>query len=271
MEKARDVVIKIFKVLIKPEMKILPGHLAFYMFMAMIPLVALITTVAVALSISTDVIREAMTEYLPLSIIGILNSVTEGRGINFNIMVFYTSALLLASNGAYSMINSSNEIYKIKPRNIISRRMKAIVMTFIMLGLFIFLLVVPVFGDTLSSIIREITGDGTIVSFIRQMLVILKYPLIMLILFFGIKIMYIMGPDQEIPSKTTNKGAIFTSVLWILATEIYAFYAENFTSYDVFYGSISNILILMMWLYFLSYIYVLGLIINANDYRREIN
>ncbi|MBQ6134998.1 MAG: YihY/virulence factor BrkB family protein [Bacilli bacterium] len=269
MKKARDVVDKIFKILLKPEMRILPAHLAFYLFMTIIPLVALITTLAAALSISTEAMKSAILAHVPLEVVNILNSITQGQGINFNMIVFYFSAILLASNGAHSMINASNEIYKVTPNGILSRRIKAIFMTFILLGLFILLLIVSVFGTTLFNILKEVSGEGLISSTIQHLMIFLKYPFIILMLFLNIKIMYVISPDQEIPSNTTNKGSVFTTIGWILTTEIYAFYVEHFASYNVFYGSISNILIMMIWLYFLSYIYVFGMIINANDYRTK--
>ena len=58
MEKARKVLLKIMKYLMKPEMRILPGQLAFFLVMSMIPLLAMIATMAAALSISTDSIVE---------------------------------------------------------------------------------------------------------------------------------------------------------------------------------------------------------------------
>ena len=78
-----------------------------------------------------------------------------------------------------------------------------------------------------------------------------------------------MYADKEISSGSTNKGAIFTTMGWVLSTEIFAFYIGRFTTYDVFYGSISNILVLLLWVYLLSYIYVLGMVINASGYKEE--
>ena len=138
------------------------------------------------------------------------------------------------------------------------------------MGLFLFLIAVPVFGSTLSEIIVRATGDTDLVIIIGKALTILKYPLILLILFINIKLMYIIAPDEEIPSKTTNKGALFTTILWVLATEIFAFYVTKFASYDVFYGSISNILVLLLWVYLLSYIFVLGMVINASSYKEDL-
>ena len=270
MEKVRKYTDKIFKLLMKPEMRILPGHLAFFLVMTLIPLVALIATITANLSISTDAIRVAITNSMPEQIANIINSIMAGDGINFNIIVFYASAFLLASNGAYSMKNTSNEIYKVEPNNIVSRRLKAITMTFVLVGLFLFLIIVPIFGSNIFNILKEITNNSIVVRIIQEMLVILKYPLILIVLFMNIKLMYVIAPDKEIPGKTTTKGAIFTTVGWVLATEIIAFYIEKFARYDIFYGSISNILVLLLWIYLLSYIYVLGMVINASEYNGEL-
>ena len=61
--------------------------------------------------------------------------------------------------------------------------------------------------------------------------------------------------------------------MWIIGTEIYSIYIRNFAHYNLFYGSISNIIILMIWVYFLSYIFVFGLAINATEEeeKKEVN
>ena len=267
MKKARDIILKIFKYLGMPEMRILPGQLAFFLVITIIPMLALVATFAAALSISTDTIRVAISESVPPVIADILNGIITGEGINFNIIVFYFSALLLASNGAYSIINMSNEIYKIGTKSVVVRRLKAFVMTFTIVILLMFLLAVPVFGDTLSMIIVQLTGSTAASGFLHNVLSIFKYPLILLFLFFNLKMLYVAAPDEEIPSNTTNKGAIFTALGWVLSTEIFGFYLDTFAKYDIFYGSISNILVLLLWIYLLSYIFTLGMIINVSDYR----
>jgi len=271
MEKAREFLKKIFKLLMKPEMRILPGHLAFFLVMTIIPLLALIATITANLSISTESFRIAVADSVPQGISNVINSIIAGDGINFNIIVFYISAFLLASNGAYSMINTSNEIYKVEPSNIVARRLKAITMTFILVGLFLVLVLVPVFGSNIFNIIKEITNSNIVVRIIQEMLGILKYPIVLVILFLGVKLMYVIAPDKEIPGKSTNKGALFATIGWVLSTEVFAFYIEKFAKYDIFYGSISNILVLLLWIYLLSFIYVLGMVINASDYNGELN
>lgn len=99
------------------------------------------------------------------------------------------------------------------------------------------------------------------------MFVYLKWPIAFFIIFFSIKLLYTIAPDYNIPSRYVNKGAIFTTLGWILTTAIYSYYVTHFSKYDIFYGSLSNIIILMMYIYFLSYILVLGIAINSSSYE----
>lgn len=76
-----------------------------------------------------------------------------------------------------------------------------------------------------------------------------------------------MAPDKKIPSYEVNKGAVFTTVGFIIITYLYSLYTTSFARYDVFYGNLASIVVLMIWFYLLSYIFTIGLALN---YREEI-
>ena len=78
-----------------------------------------------------------------------------------------------------------------------------------------------------------------------------------------------MAPDKQISSKSTTYGAIFTTIAWIITTEIYSFYIEVFAKYNLLYGSIANLIILLLWFYLLSYIFVLGMALNVNQEEKK--
>lgn len=270
MKKAREIFRKLINLISKPEMRILPGQLAFFLVMSIVPMIALVGTIAIKLNIPTSLLTVTIKETVPSKFAGILTSMISGEGLNFNITIFFVSAFFLASNGTHSMIVTANEIYKIKQHSYISTRAKAIIMIFILELIIVFLILVPIYGDTIFDILKTTELNQDSVEFFYSLFRLLKYPLVLLILFINIKLIYIIAPDEKIPSKSTNKGALFTTIGWVLATEIYAFYVETFNRYDIFYGSVSNILILLLWFYILSYIFVLGLGINASGYREEI-
>ena len=269
MEQVRNIFKKVIKYTSKPEMRILPGQLAFFIVVSLIPLLALVGTIAGYFSVSSDKILDILSAVLPFKITNeIINHVSE-TGITFNITVFFISAFLLASNGAHSMIITSNEIYKVKNSNIFNRRIKAIGMTLILVLLFLFLLLVPVFGDTIFNILTENIKNQRAVIFAHNIYNLMQYPITIILVFCNIKLLYTLAPDRNIKSKTTTIGSMFTTIGWIFSTKIYAIYAGTFSNYNVFYGSISNILFLLMWVYILSYIYVLGMAFNATATKKD--
>ena len=271
MERAKGFLRKAINLIKKPEMRILPGNLAFFFVLSLIPIIALLGTLATKFSISLEIVKSALNISIPEGVEDFITGIISGKGLNFNIGVFFFSAFILASNGTHSIIVASNEIYKIKPKDVISRRVKAILMTLILVEVMFFLLVIPVFGDSIFNLLRTSFDNSATVEFFFRIYKLLKYPLSIIIIYFNIKIIYVIAPDEEIGSKTTTKGSIFTTISWILCSEIYSFYLDTFTKYDIFYGSISNIIILLLWVYMLSYIFVLGLVINAGSYQNEKN
>ena len=74
-----------------------------------------------------------------------------------------------------------------------------------------------------------------------------------------------MAPDKRIPSKRVNFGALFTCVGWILGTLVYSFYINNYANYSIFYGTLANLVVLMVWIYYLSYVFVIGLAMNYHE------
>lgn len=267
MERAERYVRKMIAIIKRPEMRILPGELAFFLAISLIPLAALLGAIASTFSIEVSTLEALMQGTIPQGVIDFIVEIMNNKLPNFNITVFLISAFILASNGPHSMIVTSNEIYKIKPRNYLNRRFKAILMTFVMAGLFLILFLIPIYGDYIFELITSNITNLRIHQFIYITYQLIKYPLLIVVLHFNIKLLYIMAPDEKIKSMTTTKGAIFTTLGWLVASEVYSVYIGVFTSYDKFYGSISNIVILLLWIYILAYIFVLGMIINAGTYK----
>lgn len=269
MERVRRFLKKVIVYITKPEMRVLPGQLAFFFVLSLVPLVALVGTIAGYMSVSATEVTNVLATVLPFDITDNFITFVSGKGITFNIAIFFISAFILASNGAHSMIITSNEIYKIKDNNIFIRRLKAIVMTLVLVLLLLFLLIVPVFGDSIFNILLKSVQDKTTTDLAYGIYKLLQYPISIVLVYYGIKLLYMMAPDRDIKSKTTTKGSIFTTLGWIFATKIYSIYAGSFSNYNIFYGSISDILFLLMWIYILCYIFVLGMAFNASNAERD--
>ena len=55
----------------------------------------------------------------------------------------------------------------------------------------------------------------------------------------------------------------FTTLFWVIITALFSYYVTYFARYDILYGNLSTIIMLMIWLYALCFVFVLGMAINA--------
>lgn len=257
---------RLIKNIRKPEMLILPGQLSFFFLLTLIPLAALFISLFSRFNISTDFMSDLILNNIPEAMISIVDTLANGVKANTNAVIFFVSALILASNGTHSMIIASNKIYNIEDKNYIKRRLKSVLMMFVLIGLLFFIFLVPVFGDMIIRIVRSITNE-TVGNIVMVTYNILKYPLSFGLVFISIKMLYIMAPDIKINPKEVNYGAAFTSMSWVVVTQLYSLYVEQFSNYGSLYGSLSNLLVLMWWIYILSYIFVLGMGLNVTKYQ----
>lgn len=267
--RAREFIRKAIAIIKRPDMRILPGQLAFFLVLSMIPLLALVGTIGSKLGLSMTSFRNALESTVPDAVINTLFPADATTGLNFNVIVFFIAAFLLASNGAYSVITTSNRIYQVEDNSEIRRRSKAVLLTFILVSLLFFLILVPAFGDSLISLAEINLHNEKLASFIRNIYHLGKYPLSLFLLYFNIKLIYILAPDKEVTSNEVRAGAMFTTIFWLLSSKIYAFYVEYFSHYDIFYGSMSNILVLLFWVYILAYIFTLGMSFNQTGVIQE--
>ena len=262
----KDFISNVWLVLQRPELIILPGQLAFFFVLSIVPTFTLLSYFSSSLHMSTNFVYSFLTKALNPNIASLVSNTLLNSDLGVR---FYVSLILgyyLASNGAASMIVTSNAIYGIKDSGFFKRRLKAFIMTVFLIILFIFMLIVPMFGQKIVELIKYVNLNKNVTTTIINVFRWLKGPFSWIIIFIFIKLIFTMAPDKKVPSKNVNVGALFTTVLWILVTEIYSIYINNFASYDLFYGGLANIVILMVWIYMLSYIFTIGLALN---YREE--
>lgn len=263
MQQIKENLIEIYNIIRKPQMRILPGQLAFFFILSLIPIITVIFDLAGILSISIESINQYAMLYLPNEISDIILSVTKSdKGFSIDTAILFCTAFFLASNGTYSIIMTSNFLHETKEYTYIKNRIKAVILTFLIIFALLFTIFVLAFGRNIIVGLQSIE----LLEFVSVPLLLvfdaLKFPIGYLIIFVTIKLVYIIAPEKKIESKSVNYGAIFTTLLWLVATFIFTIYVNQFANYGMFYGPLSNIIALMIWIYILAYIFVLGMSIN---------
>ena len=123
------------------------------------------------------------------------------------------------------------------------------------------ILVFQVFGDRLIELLNFLTFYDKIYSLFN----IIKGPIVWIAMFIFLRAFYSFAPDRVRKKTHINTGTVFTALGWIVVTNIYRFIALNNGNYNLFYGALSNIAFLMLWLYFMSFVFVIGLSLNYGE------
>lgn len=260
---------KIILILKKPQMGFLPGHLAFFFVMSIIPIITLIVFFGSLLNIPSNDLLTFFNDVLPQGIGDILVPAFTESTINIGTIALVVITFFVASNGAHSIIITSNNLYNIKSNGAVQRRIKAVLLTLIIISLLLFTFIIPIFGQYIIDIISNLSNSNTLQNNLNIFYNVLKFPISILFIYYAIKLIYTLAPDKGIKSNDVTYGAIFTTIFWILVTQVYTIYINDFANYSRVYGNLSNIIVLMLYMYLLSYVFVIGMAFNAS--RKELD
>lgn len=270
MEQLKYRIKKFFNLLIEtmknPVMQILPGQIAFFFLLSIFPIILILGVLAPIFSISVNDIVEIVEISLPANTSKLLLPLIKGKSFDINIIVLIISALYLISRCTKSIIIASSTVHKVEKGNFIKNTIKSFTITILLALLFIFIAFITVFGGRILLILSKFFSiNVSIIKFYN----LIRWPITFLVIFIVVKVVYTLTPNKKIKSKTVNTGAMITTILWVLVTAIYSYYITHFSSYNIFYGSTANIVILMLWVYIISYIFVFGMVINVTKRKYE--
>ncbi len=175
--------------------------------------------------------------------------------ISFILLLFYSSnALAAVLDGFSSSVHQTRD--------------HGLVMQYIVsLGLMIMLSLMVVIGVAL------ITFSGPVLSYLREvgvigddmvviLIVVAKWVLVVLMFELGISLLYRAGHTGK--WRAFNAGATFATVGLIIVSSLFAWFVNNFGSYNKLYGSVGSILVVMLWLYFNNIVLLIGFEINTS-------
>lgn len=269
-KKFKEFIINIYNIMMKPEMLTLPSTLAYYFVLAIVPIISFLLLIATSFNLSTTFITQFIEQNFSKEVMDVITPMITGYNFNFGFVVYLLIAFFIVSNGCDSIIIASNMVFNIENKNYIKRRMKAFAMTILLFILFTFMLIVPIFGEQILNLATLVGFNNKIINALQMLYPVLNLPITIIMMYFSIKLIYVIAPDEKIKSKYVTKGAIFTTTVWVLATLIYSYYIKNIATYNLYYAGLSNIVILMVWFYILAFVFVMGLSFNYQNVKHNI-
>ena len=172
VNKLKNYLTKIFKITRKNEMRILPGNIAFFIMLSIVPAITLAGVIGVHFTDSFSQVINFINLTLPKGVSSILLSFLENAVVkNYNVFVYLLLGFIIASNGANSIIIASNTLYDVENKNYVFRRIKAFFLTIMLMLLFIFILI----GLAFSNVIYRTLADLNLILFNKQILFLYNF------------------------------------------------------------------------------------------------
>lgn len=234
---------------------------AFFIVMSFIPFIMLFISLVqytpVTEAMVMDTVNRVMPTYISPFLISIIHEMYN-RSVGI-VSATAVAAVWSAAKGIQYLTNGLNRVYDIEEtRNWLLLRLRAVLYTVLLLISIVVSLILMVFGKSLQKLlleyvpfVSELTG-----GIIRLRSLIL---LAVLIVFFAV--IYKMLPNRKAAIRSQLPGSIMSAVGWSLLSFGISIYVDYFNGFSM-YGSLTTIVLVMLWLYFGMYILLVSAEVN---------
>jgi membrane protein len=253
---------------------LLAAGVAFYIFLAFVPLLASIVLtyglIADPATVSEHI--QSLARSLPREAAAIiadqLQSIAgseKGSSHGFGLLLAIALALYGASKGSGAIIKALNIAYEVKDdRGFIKSTLMSLAMT---VGLVVIVLAAASAISALAFIEHLLPFSSPLVHFVLQLLL---WAVALVVVGLGIALLYRYGPNRpDAPWAWVTPGSAAATLLWLLASLGFGLYVSNFGDYNATYGSLGGVVVFLTWIYITAFVLLMGGELNSELERQQ--
>ncbi|MGH8900484.1 MAG: YihY/virulence factor BrkB family protein [Egibacteraceae bacterium] len=250
---------------------LLAAGVAFYATLALFPTVIAAVTLYGLVGDPAQVEQQigslvgGMPQAGPIILNQIRKAVASSSSVSLSIgaIAGLVGALYSASVGVNGIVRGVNVVYcEHETRGFLEVRVLALLLT---LGA----LVAGLIAIGLVAVLPAVVGSLGLGPSGETLAKLLRWPILAVLMAAGLALIYRYAPDrQNARLEWVSWGAVIATVLWLGGSALFSLYMSNFNRYGAAYGSISGIIILLLWLFLSSFVVLLGAEINAEMERQ---
>ena len=231
---------------------------------SIVPFIMLFLTMLQYTPLTPDFFIRLLGESLPNEVTNSIEKITlEIFNPSRTVMsISAVTALWTASRSFMALFRGFNLIYKTgETRNSIILRFISILYTLGFVVLLILTFVLLVFGNRIYIWLISIFPW---IKDIALLIISTRATVLLFLLFVFFLIMYIVIPNRKTTLLNELPGAVLSSCGWIIFSYAFSYYIDHYSNFSLMYGSLTSIVILMIWLYSCMYILLIGAEVNVH-------
>lgn len=238
---------------------IFSAQAAFFIILSFFPFIMFLLTLLQYVPLRESELMRTLTDILPKAlnsfVIVIINEVYE-RGSGAIISVTAITALWSASKAFLGIVRGLNSVYGIpETRGYIRLRIISAFYTLVFTILLIITLIFLVFGNSLYLWIQ---AKFPALQELALLLISVRTLISLTILATFFLIMFVFIPNRKTRAIYELPGALLAAAGWLSFSFLYSFYIDHMKDFSSTYGSLTAIILLMLWVYFCMYILFIG-------------
>ncbi|NLY82651.1 MAG: YihY/virulence factor BrkB family protein [Clostridiales bacterium] len=237
------------------------AQLAYFFFMSSVPTLIVISQLLGVFDVSLNVVNSWIDNYVDIEVQKTLSVLFDSNSVLATNIVLIVLALWASSSLQFGLARLSNYtltngVYKFK---FIRERFRALPSMAFSLFAISFAIIIFIQG---GNLLNEFVITVFNIPSAAELALILRWPLALGLYLLMVIFNYYMLPRIRVPLRSIVPGAIVASLGMLLVTVAYTYYTQNFANYNIIYGSFANIVILMFWFYFISWVLLIGIMFN---------
>lgn len=238
---------------------------AFFILMSFVPFLMLLLPLVTYVSITKDMVVEMILQVMPDAgdfrsfLLSIIQEVYDKSTAVVPISAIFT--LWSAGKGLQGLTNGVNAIYHVKEtRNYVVTRIRSALYTLVFILAVIGSLILLVFGNSIQKFLtRYIPALARVTAYIIGMRTAVSLVVLALIFLMVYKFL----PNRKTSFRSQVPGAVISAVAWSLFSLGFSVYLDYYDGFSNMYGSLTTIILILLWLYFCMYIVLIGAESNA--------
>ena len=249
----------------KIELGTFAASSAFFLFLSLIPILMLLCSIIPYTGISEaqllELLRDSIGDIMPPVISDMIQntvaSIFSGGALSLSLSALAT--LWTASKAFLALIRGMDVIHGTGRQGYLIARIKACFYTFALVVVMVFMLVGVVFGKRIAVYFGVFTNPflAPLVWLLRQ-----RFWLAWVILAALFTVIYTYVPKKRLRLRSQFPGALAASGTWIGFSALFSVYLNHSASFGI-YGSLTTIIIALLWMYYCMYILLLGSYFNS--------
>ena len=244
---------------------------AYYIILAFIPFIILLFSLIQYTSIGKDAIFFLAEEIIPGNIYSFVENIMREASFKSLGTLSISIVILIwsAGKGFFALCKGFHYIYETpKEYNYWFIKFKSMISIVIFIFMTVIVLLLIAFGNRIASFIKfKYTSLSTTINLILNWRIVWQY----LILFIFFWLMYKYVPNHKVKFRTQIPGALFSAFSWYFLSYIFSIYLRIFTNFSVIYGSLTSLILLMIWVYWCMFAILIGAEINSWVDKQNIN